>query len=312
MKLATYIHDGTESYGVVTDGGIVDARVTWPDGPASVLEFLGAGRPALKRLAELTSGGGAPPLDDVTLLAPIPQPPKVIGLAVNYVAHHDELQRPADMPSAPRQTTTPRPFIMPATAIAAPGAEIPWPAYSRQIDYEIELAVVIGRTARRVTPEDAMDYVAGYTIANDVSARSVTHAEGRAERPKDAFFDWLHGKWADGFLPTGPYLVTADEIPDPDNLDLELTVNARTRQKANSSLMIFPVAEIVAFISQIMTLTPGDIIATGTPWGVGAAEGRFLEPGDVITCRIDGLGELTNTLGQPPENFYEPCLSRTP
>ena len=312
MKLATYVHDGAESCGVVTEAGIVDLRAVWPDGPASVLELLGAGEAALGRLAELTPGGAPIALDEVTLLAPIPQPPKAIGLAVNYVAHHDELQRPADMPSAPQRSTTPRPFIMPATAVAGPGAEIPWPAYSRQIDYEIELAVVIGRTARRVTPADAMDYVAGYTIANDVSARSVTHAEGRAERPKDAFFDWLHGKWADGFLPTGPYLVTADEIPDPDNLDLELTVNGQIRQKANSSLMVFPVAEIVAFLSQIMTLTPGDIIATGTPSGVGAAEGRFLEPGDVITCRIEGLGELTNTLGRPGETFYEPCRSATP
>ena len=311
MKLATYIRDGVESYGVVTDGGVVDARALWPDGPACVLELLGAGEQARQRLAELAPGGTPIAMGDVTLLAPIPQPPKAIGLAVNYVAHHNELQRPADMPSAPRRSTTPRPFIMPATAVTGPGAEIPWPAYSRQIDYEVELAVVIGRTARRVTPEEAMDYVAGYTIANDVSARSVTHAEGRAERPKDAFFDWLHGKWADGFLPTGPVLVTADEIPDPDNLDLELTVNGQTRQKASSSLMIFPVAEIVAFLSQIMTLTPGDIIATGTPSGVGAAEGRFLEPGDVITCRIEGIGELTNTLGRADENFYEPCRSAT-
>jgi len=308
MKLATYVHGGVESYGVVTEAGIVEARTVWPDGPASMLELLRAGPDALERLAALAAGAAATvAIDDVALLAPIPQPPKAIGLAVNYVAHHNELQRPADMPSAPRQTTTPRPFIMPATALAGPGAEIPWPAYSRQIDYEIELAVVIGRTARRVSADEAMDYVAGYTIANDVSARSVTHTEGRAERPKDAFFDWLHGKWADGFLPTGPYLVTADDVADPGNLDIELAVNGQTRQKANSSLMIFTVPEIVAFISQIMTLTPGDIIATGTPSGVGAATGRFLEPGDVITCRIDGLGELTNTLGAAPETFYTPC-----
>lgn len=308
MKLATYVHGGVESYGVVTEAGIVEARAAWPEAPASVLELLQAGPGALERLADLAGAAAAAvAIDDVALLAPIPRPPKAIGLAVNYVAHHNELQRPADMPSTPQQTTTPRPFIMPTTALAGPGAEIPWPACSRQIDYEIELAVVIGRTARRVSPAEAMDYVAGYTIANDISARSVTHAEGRAERPKDAFFDWLHGKWCDGFLPTGPYLVTADEVGDPGKLDLELTVNGQSRQKANSSLMIFTVGEIVAFISQIMTLTPGDIIATGTPSGVGAATGRFLEPGDVVTCRINGLGELTNTLGQPPETFYTPC-----
>ena len=308
MKLATYVHDGQESYGVVRDAGIQAARGLWADGPASVLELLRAGPGAVARLAELAARAGPTiPLDDLTLLAPIPQPPKAIGLAVNYMAHHNEFLRPADMPEAPRQTTTPRPFIMPATAVIGSGAEIPWPAFSRQIDYEIELAIVIGQAAKCVTPEAALDYVAGYTIANDVSARSVTHAEDRADRPKDGFFDWLHGKWADGFLPTGPYLVTTDEIPDPDDLDLELTVNAQTRQSANTSMMIFPVPEIVAFISQIMTLTPGDIIATGTPSGVGAAEGRFLEPGDTITCRIENIGELTNTLGAPPETFYTPC-----
>lgn len=308
MKLATYVHDGVTSYGVVTDSGILGAAALWPDGPASVLELLRAGGQALDRLAELARAGGQTlALDDLTLLAPIPDPPKAIGLAVNYVAHHHELQRPADMPQTPARTTTPRPFLMPPTAVIGPGAEIPWPAYSREIDYEIELAVVIGRTAARIEPEQAMAHVAGYTIANDVSARSVTHAEDRAERPKDAFFDWLHGKWADGFFPTGPYLVTADEIPDPNNLELELTVNGHARQQANSSLMIFPVAEIVAFISQVMTLTPGDIIATGTPSGVGAADGRFLQPGDTITCRIEKIGELTNTLGRPPENFYAPC-----
>jgi len=308
MKLATYVHDGAESYGVVTDSGILPAPVLWPDGPPSVLELLRGGPDAVERLAQLAqTGGPTVPLADLTLLAPIPQPPKAIGLAVNYVAHHDEVQRPNDMPDAPRRTTTPRPFIMPATAVTGPGAEIPWPAYSRQIDYEIELAIVIGSAAKCVSPQAALDHVAGYTIANDVSARSVTHTEGRADRPKDAFFDWLHGKWADGFLPTGPWLVTADEIPDPNDLDLELTVNGQVRQSANSSLMIFPVAEIVAFLSEIMTLTPGDIIATGTPSGVGMADGRFLEPGDTITCRIDGIGELTNTLGAPPETFYTPC-----
>ncbi len=308
MKLATYVHDGQESYGVVRDAGILAARGLWADGAASVLELLRAGPGAVARLAELAARAGTTiPLDDLTLLAPIPQPPKAIGLAVNYMAHHNEFQRPADMPEAPRQTTTPRPFIMPATAVIGHGAEIPWPPCSRQIDYEIELAIVIGQPAKCVTPEAALDYIAGYTIANDVSARSVTHAEDRAERPKDGFFDWLHGKWADGFLPTGPYLVTADEIPDPDDLDLELTVNGQTRQSANTSQMIFPVPEIVAFISQIMTLTPGDIIATGTPSGVGSADGRFLEPGDTITCRIENIGELTNTLGAPPETFYTPC-----
>jgi len=308
VKLATYVQDAAQSFGVVTDAGIVDAPSAWPDGPGSVLEALQAGDDALTRIAALASAAERfiEPAA-VQLLAPIPTPPKVIGLAVNYVAHHNELDRGKEMPDHPRNTTTPRPFIMPATAVTGPDAVIPWPAYSREIDYEIELAVVIGRTATCVAPEQARACIAGYTIANDVSARSVTHLAGRAERPKDGFFDWLHGKWADGFCPLGPWLVTADEIADPDGLDLELTVNGETRQKANTARMIFDVDRIVSFVSQVMTLTPGDVIATGTPSGVGAATGDFLAAGDVITCRIDGIGELTNTLGPQPDSFYEPC-----
>jgi 2-keto-4-pentenoate hydratase/2-oxohepta-3-ene-1,7-dioic acid hydratase in catechol pathway len=308
VKLATYLHDGAESFGVVSDAGIVDVPAAWPDGPAGVLAALQAGEDALSRIADLAAAAETfIDLASVQLLAPIPTPPKVIGLAVNYVAHHNELDRGKDMPDHPRNTTTPRPFLMPATTVTGPDTVIPWPAYSRQIDYEVELAVVIGRTTKCVTPDEARACIAGYTIANDVSARSVTHTAARAERPKDAFFDWLHGKWADGFCPLGPWLVTADEIADPDGLDLELTVNGETRQKASTARMIFDVDRIVSFVSQLMTLEPGDVIATGTPSGVGAASGNFLAAGDVITCRIEGIGELTNTLGPEPDAFYEPC-----
>jgi len=312
VKLATYVHNGAQSFGVVTDAGIVDVPAAWPDGPGSVLAALQAGEDALAEIARLVAAAGQfiDPAS-VQLLAPIPAPPKVIGLAVNYVEHHREIDRDKDMPDHPRNTTTPRPFIMPATAVTGPDAEIPWPAHSRQIDYEVELAVVIGRIATCVAPEQARACIAGYTIANDVSARSVTHTAGRAERPKDAFFDWLHGKWADGFCPQGPWLVTADEIADPDRLDLELTVNGRMRQKANTAQMIFDVDRIVSFVSHLMTLAAGDVIATGTPSGVGAATGDFLAAGDVITCRIEGIGELTNTLGPAPDAFYEPCADTT-
>ena len=171
----------------------------------------------------------------------------------------------------------------------------------------VELAVVIGKRAKCVSPDQACGHVAGYTIANDVSARSCTFAHGREKRPRDDFFDWLHGKWADGFCPLGPCLVTADEIPDPMNLALELTVNGQVRQKATTAAMIFDVFELVAFTSHIMTLFPGDVIATGTPSGVGMASGNFLAAGDVIACRIQEIGELTNTLSMPPEKFYAPC-----
>jgi 2-keto-4-pentenoate hydratase/2-oxohepta-3-ene-1,7-dioic acid hydratase in catechol pathway len=195
---------------------------------------------------------------------------------------------------------------MPATAVAGPGEQIPWPAYSETIDYELELAVVMGRKAKAVPPDRAPEIVAGYTIANDVSARTVTFKKNRTERPWDEFYDWLNGKWADGFCPMGPYLLTADEIEDVQNLDMTLKVNDEVRQKANSSQMIHPVAEIVSFLSHLMTLEPGDVIATGTPSGVGFATGNYLQAGDKIEAAIEKLGTLTNTLGPRPERFYEP------
>ena len=314
MRLATFEHRGAEpraraasSFGAVTDRGICDVPAAWPDGPQSLLEALQSGQPALRRIAEIAAE--APqciPLENVRLLAPIPQPPKVIGLAVNYASHHRESSAQA-LPDDPKRTTTPRPFLMPATAVCGPDAEIPWPAYSKTIDYEVELAVVVGRRAKCVSPAEARERIAGYTIANDVSARTATHAEGRAARDNDAFFDWLHSKWADGFCPTGPWLVTPDEVGDPGRLDIELRVNGEVRQQANTSQMIFDVYEVVSFLSHLMTLLPGDLIATGTPAGVAATTGNFLAAGDVITCRVEKIGELTNTLGPAPETFYTPC-----
>jgi len=307
MKLVTFRHGQAESFGLLDDGGVFDLRSAWADGPADMVQFLQAGEQALVRAAELAARNpNRVPLDQIRLLAPIRRPDKVLGLAVNYAEHHKESSRQA-LPDDPRRHTTPRPFLMPGTAVAGPGDEIPWPAYSRQIDHEIELAVVIGRTASRVGVREARSCIAGYTIANNVSARSVTFAEGRTPRDKDAFFDWLHGKWADAFCPIGPCIVTADEIGDPMDLDLELTVNGETRQKANTSQMIFDVYEVVSFVSHLMTLLPGDFIATGTPSGVAMATGKWLRGGDVITCRIEKIGELTNALGQPPREFFRPC-----
>lgn len=311
MKLVTYQSRGRGSFGVLSKGAVLDIPSAWPDGPQTLLAAMQQGGETLAKIARFVAGAGQHgiPLSQVQLLAPLPQPPKVLGLAVNYVEHHYEWDRGSPLPDHPKFTTTPRPFLMPSTCVIGTGQTIPWPAFSRQIDYEIELAIVIGKTVRRISPQQAHEAIAGYTIANDVSARSVTHSEGRQTRPKDDFFDWLHGKWADGFCPLGPCLVTADEIGDPMNLGLELAVNGEVRQKARTRDMIFDVYEIVSFLSHLMTLTPGDVIATGTPSGVGLASGNFLKGGDVITCRIEKIGELTNTLGQPPVQFYTPCAS---
>jgi 2-keto-4-pentenoate hydratase/2-oxohepta-3-ene-1,7-dioic acid hydratase in catechol pathway len=308
MKLATYRQAGRVSFGTVQGEAILDIPRLLPDGPATLLEALQAGPGALRRIeSAVAKGGPRVAMREVELLAPLPAPPKVIGIAVNYAEHHREWERGAALPEDPSRTTTPRPFLMPTTAVTGPDTEIPWPAYSEQIDYEVELAVVIGAPAQCISPAEAAQFIAGYTIANDISARSVTFADGRAERPKDEFYDWLAGKWADGFCPMGPVLVTAEEIADPMNLAIELSVNGQARQSANTSQMIFDIYELVSFLSHLMTLTPGDVIATGTPSGVAKASGRYLAAGDVITCRIEGIGELTNTLGRRPGQFYRPC-----
>ena len=309
MKLITYLRNRDVSCGVLTGKGIMDIPSAWqgPNPPRTVKEVLERGPSCLGKLARLADLTDAlTPLDSVKMLAPIPRPGKVIGLAGNYVEHIKEAGLKLGLSDSPRKTIVPRPFLMPPTVVIDPDEQMPWPAYSEQIDYELELAVVIGKKAKCVNPDSALDCVAGYTIVNDVSARSVTFAKNRAKRPWDEFYDWLNGKWADGFLPMGPYLLTADEIPDVQNLEMTLAVNGRVRQKASTSQMIFPVEDIVSFLSHIMTLEPGDAIATGTPSGVGLATGNYLQPGDRIECRIEKLGTLTNTLGQKPEKFYEP------
>jgi 2-keto-4-pentenoate hydratase/2-oxohepta-3-ene-1,7-dioic acid hydratase in catechol pathway len=309
MKLVTYSRNGWVSCGILAGKGLIDIPSVWggPNPPRSVKEILQRGPSCLAKLAELAEPAEVfTPFDSAKLLAPIPQPGKVIGLAGNYSEHIEEVGLKLGLSASPRQTTVPRPFLMPATVVIGPDDEIPWPIYSEKIDYEIELAVIIGVKAKSVPPQDALDYVAGYTIANDVSARSVTFGKNRESQPWDEFFDWLNGKWADGFLPLGPALVLKGEIEDVQNLEMQLKVNGQVRQKANTSKMIYPVADIVSFLSHVVTLEPGDVIATGTPAGVALATGQFLQPGDRIECTIENLGTLTNTLGQRPGKFYEP------
>jgi len=309
MKLVTYSQNDSVGPGILTDDGIIDIPAAWPgtNPPRSVQQILHRGRPCLARLAEIArTAQPSIPLDSARLLAPVPRPGKVLGLAGNYAEHIKEAGLKLGLSDSPCTTTVPRPFLMPATAVIGPGQQIPWPAYSRTIDYEIELAVIIGRPAKALSVAEAPAAVAGYTIANDVSARSVTFKKGRAERPWDQFYDWLAGKWADGFCPMGPYLLTADQIDDVQNLDLRLTVNGQIRQQANTAQMIHTVAQIVSFLSHLMTLEPGDVIATGTPAGVGLATGDYLQPGDRIDASIEHLGTLTNTLGPAPQQFYEP------
>jgi len=207
-------------------------------------------------------------LGGVTLLAPC-EPSKIVALGLNYRDHAAEFGRA--VPDEPLI------FLKPGTAVIGPGADIVHPAMSRRVDYEAELGVVMGKAARHVPPERALDYVLGYTCVNDVTARDL--------QKKDGLF--TRAKGFDTFAPLGPWIET--QIADPDNLTVEAYLNGERRQHANTNNMVFNVSQLIAFISWIMTLLPGDVIATGTPAGVGP-----MRPGDVVEVRVDGVGRLRN------------------
>lgn len=229
------------------------------------------------------------PLDGVTLHAPIIRPGKILAAAGNYQAHIDE----GGGVKVDKSRRTPRIFIKPSSSLVGPDEPLVLPTVSDEIDWELELAVVIGTTAREVTADEAMSHVGGYTILNDISARSMNWGiEDREVHDWDGFFDWLAGKWVDTFAPTGPWIVTADEIDDPYDLQLTLELNEEVTQSASTGTMIFDCSDLISFISRFTTLQPGDIIATGTPAGVGAAKGRYLRAGDVMVGSIEKIGTL--------------------
>ena len=307
MKLITYRHNDSISCGLWTEKGVIDIPSGLEGAVRSVCQILQRSDKYLPMIEKLSQNAAKViPIDKVTLLAPIPKPPKVLALAGNYLKHILEAGRELGLSTSPKASSVPRPFIMPATCVTGTGTVVQWPAYSENVDHEIELVIVIGKAAKCVPIDKAMAHIAGYSIANDISARTVTFKEGRKQRPWDEFYDWLSGKWSDGFFPFGPCIVTADEIGDPHDLDMELTVNGETRQNSNTSNMIFSSAEIVSFISHLVTLEPGDVIATGTPEGVAMASKKWIAPGDVVECTIEKIGTLTNTIGQRPNEFYKP------
>jgi acylpyruvate hydrolase len=252
--------------------------------PTTMLTLLEAGAAgmALAReaiaYAEKHPGQFATPAMDATLLAPLPRPGKIICLGRNYAAHAKE--------GGAEVLEYPILFIKPATSVIGPGATIVVPSSTTKPDYEAELAVVIGRSCKDVDEAHALEYVAGYTCANDVSARDLqkrTH-------------QWDQGKMLDTFCPLGPALVTADEVHDPGQLDIKSILNGAVMQHSTTALMIFSVPFTISYISKIATLEPGDIILTGTPDGVGQARNPpvFLQNGDSITIEIEGVGTLTN------------------
>lgn len=258
-------------------------------------EGLAAARTALRSAQE--QGGISPqwmrPLAQTRLRAPIPRPGKVLALAGNYAAHRAE----GGVKSPLATTALPEVFCKPGTSVIGTDEPIRLPGPPvLAVDYEGELGVVIGRRCTRAGADDALSYVGGYLCVNDVSGRKLDPGFARDPDVLDRakFFDWLIGKWCDTFSPIGPWLTTADEVPDPMNLQLETYVNGERRQETSTGEMIHSIARTIAWCSALMTLEPGDVIATGTPAGVGSASGRLLQDGDVVEVRIGGLGVLRN------------------
>jgi len=275
MQFARYTTDGTPQWGIRHDDEIVPLN-----GLREEVTYQQLTDPGFLRVVEDAVDAAADrgiPFDDVKLLAPVPQPGKIVCVGLNYHDHAEEQDE--EVPERPLL------FGKAGTAVTNPGDPIVHPAAIDEVDYEVELGVVIGRTAKDVSAADARDYVAGYTAINDVSGRD-------AQFEDEQFF---RGKSYDTFAPMGPTLVPDSEL-DPSNLDVACRVNGETKQSSNTEEFIFDVPEVVEYISGITTLRPGDVISTGTPGGVGIFRDppELLEPGDSVDVEIEGIGTLTN------------------
>jgi 2-keto-4-pentenoate hydratase/2-oxohepta-3-ene-1,7-dioic acid hydratase in catechol pathway len=288
VKLITYRYKGETAIGAVSEGDTVVPLSAVAGDMLSLIELGSDGLTQANAVAWQLAGAVA--LEQVSLLAPIPRPPRnIMCLGKNYVAHAEESFRAwGDRVELPQ---FPIIFTKATTAVNAPFDNIPYdPAVSDMIDFEAELAVVIGRSGRNISRDEALSYVYGYTVMNDISARDL-------QRQHKQYFK---GKSLDGSAPLGPWIVTADEIEDPQNLHITCSVNGVLKQESSTSLMIFDIAETIVQLSRGMTLLPGDIIATGTPSGVGFARTppEFLRPGDEIACTVESIGTIRNRIAQ--------------
>jgi 2-keto-4-pentenoate hydratase/2-oxohepta-3-ene-1,7-dioic acid hydratase in catechol pathway len=262
-----------------------------------LLALLQAGPDALAAARAAADAGGGQPLESLELLAPIRRPGKLLAVAGNFQAHIEE----GGGARVDKTKIVPKLFIKPSSSIIGPGEAVTLPTVSNALDWELELAIVIGTAGRDIPVERAREHIAGYSVINDISARSMQWGvEGRQPAGFDDFFDWLNGKWGDGFAAWGPYLTTTDAIsPDPNNLEMTLKVNEKTWQHGSTSDMIFSPEEIIAFASRFMTLEPGDVIAGGTLDGTGDAAGVYLKAGDVMSGTIGDLGTLVTPVVAP-------------
>lgn len=287
MKLATFTHDRRTRIGVVDENTMVDLSVAAPGLPTTMLAFLAAGPEALKAAqAAVDAGRGRIALEDVTLRAPIERPGKVLAVGLNYADHIAETGR--DKPEFPMI------FNKQSTCVIGTGAPIHVPRVSHAVDYEAELAIVIGRRCRHVPKDRASEVIAGYCIMNDVTAR-----DWQMRVPT-----WTMGKSFDTHGPLGPWLTTADEVGDPHALTIRTWVNGELRQDSNTKHLVFDCHVLVEHLSTAFTLEPGDVISTGTPSGVGVAmkPPRFLQAGDVVKMEIEKLGTLENPVIAEPDD----------
>ena len=313
MKLATCSTSTKTFVGAVVDDHLVvdlegaDRRLARKEKRPThsflgdMLDLLNAGqtgRSAARRALKTTLAETQKNPDDkitfqlsrIRLRAPL-IPCKLLCLSGNYQDHIEE----GGGKMAVQDKETPRFFMKPATTtVIGPGERILIPPVATAIDWEGELAVVIGRKAKQVSASEALRYVAGYTIMNDVSERKLKIKNRSEDRDEDVWFDWLNGKWLDTFAPLGPWITTPDEIPDPQSLEISTYVNGDRKQHNSTAQMLVPVADLIEYISAIVTLEPGDIISTGTVSGVGHTTGEYLKPGDKVKVEISQIGTLRN------------------
>ena len=284
MKLVTYsANNSGPQLGAVRNERVINLH-TASNGqlPKDMRSFLEMGDAGMDlAVATVASADDSVPLSSVKLHAPISDPNKVVAIGLNYIYHIKETNSPT--PKIPIM------FNKYTTSIIGPDDEIRWsPELTAKVDWEVELAVVIGKKCYQVAEEDAFNYVAGYTVCNDVSARDLQGERGD---------QWIRGKSIDTFCPLGPYIVTKDEVADPHSLALKTTVNGQVMQDSNTSALLFKIPYLIHYLSQAFTLLPGDVIITGTPPGVGMGMKPpvWLKDGDVVTVEVEGLGQLTNT-----------------
>ena len=297
MKLASYKlkSTGAPSIGVVLENGIIDLpAASGGELPSSMIAFLELGDEGFAKARAIAAAGDAPllALDEIELQAPVPRPGKIMHTSCNFSAHLDELttwQEPEWQSHNWRDFHFEHPtgFLEAPSSVVPHGAKVAVPHFTQQLDYEIEIGVIIGRKGFRISREDALDYVAGLTIFNDLSARDI---QAREHSNKVI----LLGKSFDGSCPLGPYLVTMDEVGNPDDLKMVLKLNGEERQNSSTANMVYKIAEMVSWWSNI-TLEPGDVLTSGSPPGViaGMKDPQYLKPGDRIDATVEKLGTLT-------------------